>query len=68
MRTFEFSEGTSNKFWNIELNGASLTTTYGKIGSAGQSKTKDFDDEAKARKEYDKLIKEKTGKGYVEKT
>jgi len=31
MPRFEFSEGTSNKFWEIELRGRSFTTSYGKI-------------------------------------
>src|SRR5262249_29709614 len=65
-RRFEFSEGTSNKFWELELQGKSFTVTYGKIGTAGQTKTKDCADEAAARKEHDKLVKEKTGKGYQE--
>ena len=68
MRTFEHKDGKSNKFWNIELKGSSLTVTYGKVGSAGQSKTSPFPDEARAKKEHDKLVAEKTGKGYRETT
>jgi predicted DNA-binding WGR domain protein len=68
MRMFEFSEGTSNKFWNIELKGKTVTVTFGRIGSAGQTKPKDFPTEAAAQKEYDKLIAEKTKKGYQETT
>jgi predicted DNA-binding WGR domain protein len=59
-------EGSSNKFWIGELSGTEVTTTWGKIGTDGQSKTKDFDDEEKAKKEFAKLLKEKLGKGYVE--
>ena len=29
MRSFEFSEGTSNKFWNIDLQGNKLTVRFG---------------------------------------
>jgi uncharacterized protein (TIGR02996 family) len=65
MPRYEFSEGSSNKFWEIELEGNSFTTTYGKIGSDGQSSTKEFDSPEKARKEYDKLIAEKVKKGYL---
>jgi predicted DNA-binding WGR domain protein len=61
-RRFEMDE----KFWEITLDGASHTVRYGKIGTAGQAKTKDFDDEDAAKKDHDKLIKEKTGKGYEE--
>jgi len=66
-RYFEFVDGTSNKFWEIWMDGSDVTTQWGKIGTAGQTKTKNFGDEAKAKKEYDKLLAEKTGKGYVEK-
>lgn len=64
MPRYEFSEGTSNKFWEIELTGTSFKTTYGKIGTPGTSTLKEFGDAAKAQKEYDKLIAEKTRKGY----
>ena len=65
-RHFEFQEGTSSKFWEVELCGNSVTTRWGRIGSEGQSKTKEFDDPVKAKAEYDKLVKEKVGKGYTE--
>lgn len=65
-RRFEFIEGTASKFWEIALDGTDLTTRWGKIGTDGQAKTKEFVSEEKARKEYDKLVEEKTGKGYVE--
>lgn len=64
MPRYEFSEGSSNKFWEIELDGSSFTTKYGKIGTDGQVTLKEFDSEDKAKKEYDKLIAEKTKKGY----
>lgn len=64
MPRYEFSEGTSNKFWQIDLNGTSFTTTYGKIGTAGQTTLKSFKDEATARKEHDKIVAEKVKKGY----
>lgn len=66
-RYFEFSEDGSQKFWMIAMEGAAVTTWWGKIGAAGQTKTKNFADEAKAQKEYAKLLSEKTEKGYVEK-
>ncbi|MCB9686452.1 MAG: WGR domain-containing protein [Alphaproteobacteria bacterium] len=66
MRRFELVDGKSSKFWEIELDGASFTVRYGRIGTNGQSQTKDFPTAAKASAEHDKLIKEKTGKGYSE--
>ncbi len=68
MRTFVFTDAKSNKFWNVELAGAGFTVTFGKVGTKGQTQTKDFPDEDKARKAHDKLVAEKLGKGYVETT
>jgi DNA ligase-1 len=68
MRRFEFVEGTSNKFWEVWVTGNEMRTRYGRIGSEGQITVKAFADEAAARKAADKLIGEKTRKGYVEKT
>ena len=65
MPRYEFSEGSSNKFWEIVLEGTSFTTTYGRIGTDGQSSLKEYDSEAQAKKEYDKLVAEKTKKGYT---
>ena len=66
MRRFEFSDSTSNKFWEVDVKGETLNVTFGKIGTKGQSKPKDFATPEKAKAEMEKLIKEKTGKGYVE--
>jgi len=64
MPRYEFKEGTSSKFWEITLDGSAFTTKYGKIGTDGQETIKEWDDDDKAKKEYDKLIAEKTKKGY----
>jgi predicted DNA-binding WGR domain protein len=45
----------------------SFTTRYGKIGTSGQTSTKEYGSEEKAKSEHDKLVAEKTKKGYVEK-
>ena len=68
MRTFQFSDAKSHKFWNIEVTDTSFTVTYGKIGTAGQTTTKSFATPEKAQAEADKLVKEKLGKGYTETT
>lgn len=68
MRTFEFKDAKSNKFWNIELSGSGFTVTFGRIGTAGQTQTKTFPSAAAAKKEHDKLVAEKLKKGYVETT
>jgi uncharacterized protein (TIGR02996 family) len=64
MPIYELSEGTSHKFWEIELDGSSFTARWGKIGTQGQSKRQDFDSPAEAKREYDKLIASKLKKGY----
>ena len=66
-RYFEFVEGTSAKFWEIRVDGTTFYTRYGKIGTSGQMTQKDFADNAKTQAEADKLIAEKTKKGYEEK-
>lgn len=63
-RRYEFTEGTSKKFWEIELEGESFTARWGRIGTDGQEKTQDFDSAADARKAHDKLCAEKEKKGY----
>ena len=68
VREFEYADGKSFKFWKVELKGTIVTTQYGRIGSAGQETEKDFGTPEKAQKEYDKLVAEKLGKGYVEKS
>lgn len=65
-RRFEMVEGGSSKFWEITEQGSSFTVRYGKIGTSGQTQTKDFPSEEKARAAAAKLVKEKTDKGYVE--
>ncbi len=65
-RYFEFVDGGSSKFWEIRVEDTAVTTRYGKIGSTGQETLKDFDSKGDAFKEYDKLVTEKTKKGYVE--
>ena len=66
MRRFEFVEGSSSKFWEVDVAGDVLTVRYGRIGTQGQTQTKTFASAAKAQAEHDKLVREKTGKGYLE--
>ncbi len=66
MRRFEYTEGTSNKFWEITVSADTVTTRWGRIDTDGQLKSKTFDTHAAAGKEADKQIQGKTKKGYVE--
>ena len=65
-RHFVFIGGPSQKFWEVGVRGSDLIVRYGRIGSAGQSKTKAFPDPATAARQAEKLIAEKTGEGYFE--
>jgi predicted DNA-binding WGR domain protein len=67
-RHFEFVEGSSSKFWEVWVEGTSLYTQYGRIGSAGQTTVKAYPSEAKAQEAAEKVTREKVGKGYVERT
>jgi DNA ligase-1 len=66
-RYFEFVDSGSAKFWEISTDALTCTVRYGKIGTNGQTQTKEFANDAALQKHYDKLVEEKTGKGYVEK-
>src|SRR5438067_1680383 len=65
-REFQFTEGGSQKFWAIEVDGPRFTVQFGRLGTAGQTQTKEFPSDAEAQKAADKLIAEKTKKGYAE--
>ncbi|MFZ6658771.1 WGR and DUF4132 domain-containing protein [Undibacterium sp. TJN19] len=66
MRRFEFTDDKSAKFWEIEQADTDLNIRWGRIGTAGQSQTKNFADAGKATTAMQKLVTEKTGKGYLE--
>lgn len=65
-RRFEFEEGGSSKFWEVSVDGSEMTVCYGRIGTSGQTKAKGFASGDAAQKEADKLVLEKTKKGYQE--
>ena len=64
----ELVDGSSSKFWEVSQSGNTMTTRWGRIGSAGQSKTKTFADEQSAANAVAVLIEEKTDEGYVERS
>jgi predicted DNA-binding WGR domain protein len=68
MRRFELSDGSSNKFWEMDYVGgsSSFTVRWGRIGTNGQTQIKEFASSAKAETEQAKLVKEKLDKGYSE--
>jgi predicted DNA-binding WGR domain protein len=66
MRRFEFVSGASAKFWTARVEGSTFHIVFGKLGSDGQRKEKEFDDEADAEAEMEKKIAEKLKEGYSE--
>jgi predicted DNA-binding WGR domain protein len=66
MRRFEFVEGTSAKFWMAEVQGSTFIVVYGRLGTDGQRKEKEFADEEGARREYERKVAEKLREGYHE--
>lgn len=65
-RELQFDDGKSRKFWTIVLKGKSHSVTFGRTGTNGQTRTKEFDTQQDAKKSYDRLVEQKLGKGYAE--
>ncbi|WP_369902133.1 DUF4240 domain-containing protein [Bacillus manliponensis] len=59
-----YKDASSNKFWKINVSGKSFTVTYGKVGSIGSMKVKEFESNERCEKEAMKLIHAKLKKGY----
>ena len=64
MARYEFQDGKSSKFWQIDLDGDTFTVRYGRIGSEGVSSSKVFADPQTAEREATRLTKAKLKKGY----
>ncbi len=64
-RRFEFVGGDSSKFWEVRTQGCDVYTSYGRIGSAGQTSCKALPSAEGATAHVESLIREKTAKGYV---
>lgn len=62
----KYIDGTSDKFWQIEVTDNQFTVTYGKNGTSGVSQTKSFDTNEDCMKAAEKLLAEKIKKGYSE--
>jgi DNA ligase-1 len=66
VRRFELVEGSARKFWEVSRSGRMVIVRFGRIGTAGQSQSKDFPDDGAAERHAAKLISEKVAKGYHE--
>ena len=65
MARFEFTQGSSSKFWEVSQRGTKVTVRWGRIGTTGQSKVKTFANALKAGEFQVKLVREKIGKSYI---
>ncbi len=65
-RRFEFVEGASSKFWEIEVTDVSHAVQFGRIGTNGQTKSKTFLTAEEATADADRLTREKVAKGFRE--
>ncbi len=65
-RRFEFVEGTSSKFWEVAVEGSTQIVTFGRLGTPGQTRAKEFSTEGAARASAEALVAEKVAKGYRE--
>ncbi|MEV7526280.1 DUF4132 domain-containing protein [Streptomyces sp. NPDC091371] len=66
MRRWEYVDGGSAKFWEAEAEGTSVTVRFGRTGTAGQTRVKEFGSAADAQSHLVKSIAEKERKGYAE--
>ena len=62
---YELIDEKSSKFWEIEQKGSAVHLKWGKIGTNGQSKVKELESSDDAKNEIEKLIRQKTKKGYA---
>jgi predicted DNA-binding WGR domain protein len=60
----ECDSSSGGKFWQCTLDGCETKVVFGKLGSSGVTQVKGHDSEAAAKKYFDKIGKEKVGKGY----
>ncbi|SJZ39483.1 WGR domain-containing protein, predicted DNA-binding domain in MolR [Chitinophaga eiseniae] len=63
-KKFIYQDDKSHKFWDITADGTTIIVTFGKAGTQGQTQAKTFATEDECRTAADKLMAEKTKKGY----
>ena len=65
-RYLVYQDERSHKFWQIQVDGASYTVTYGRVGTAGQTTLKEYGDDEACLRAAEKIIAQKLGKGYAD--
>lgn len=63
---FIYQDNKSDKFWSVEVEDNALIVVFGRIGTGGTMKIKEFASKAEAQKELGKLVAQKLKKGYKE--
>ncbi|MFB7370782.1 DUF4132 domain-containing protein [Streptomyces sp. NPDC056222] len=66
MRRWEYVGDGSAKFWEAEAAGTSVTVRFGRVGTDGQTRVKEFDSSEAAQSYLAKAVAEKERKGYEE--
>lgn len=61
----EYLGGTSRKFWAVQVFPRAYHLTWGRIGTQGQWKSKEFDRKGEAAVEAEKLLQRKLREGYL---
>src|SRR5688572_33439841 len=65
-KRLEFVKGSSAKFWEVSQSGATLSVTFGRIGTDGQTQYRSFDSPKAAQADAEKQAAAKLKKGYRE--
>ena len=56
----------SDKYWHASIRSdCTVTVTWGRVGTKGSSKTHQFTNMTEAQNKFEKLVQEKTRKGYI---
>lgn len=63
-QAFIYTDGKSQKFWIIDAAGSDIMVNFGKLGTNGRFQIAEYDNETECQKAADKLILQKTKKGY----
>ena len=63
-QAFIYTDDKSQKFWIIDAAGNDIMVNFGKLGTNGRFQITEYNDETECQKAADKLIAQKTKKGY----
>lgn len=61
-----YTDDRSNKFWRGRVEGSTVHVNYGRVGTDGQTQTKDFSSAAEAESNLEKQALGKRKKGYAD--